>query len=350
MFSSQSAFAGGVCFTDSNCNNNGQNLDGNPCTGVVQCVLGVCAQPPSTGAPCSDGFSCTTGDTCLVGVCVPTGLKSTGSACGSSLNNQCTDPDTCSSIGICLPNDETPGTSCNDGFECTTGDVCIALGLCTGLPKSAGTACGSSANNQCTIPDTCTILGICNPNDALIGTGCDDNNECTTGDVCNGIGSCNPVVLLTGTTCGDSSDTECTDPDICDSGNCQSNDESANTLCGDAGTQCTNQDTCNGAGACTDNGFEPGGTSCDADGDFCTDPDTCDGSGTCIQGPHVPPTQIAGHTPGDEVCFPTTVGGKTLSLDSTSLLVSGASSSAWMIPVVLSILGIGLFVVSRKSE
>jgi len=30
--------------------------------------------------------------------------------------------------------------------------------------------------------------------------------------------------------------------------------------------------------------------------------------------------------------------------------VTGIQSSAWMIPVTLSVLGIGLFVVSRKSE
>lgn len=43
------------------------------------------------------------------------------------------------------------------------------------------------------------------------------------------------------------------------------------------------------------------------------------------------------------------VGGKTLSIDSTALLVSGAQSFSWMIPVVLSVLGIGLFVF-RKTE
>jgi len=44
------------------------------------------------------------------------------------------------------------------------------------------------------------------------------------------------------------------------------------------------------------------------------------------------------------------VGGEFLQIDSTSLLLSGAQPFSWMIPVVLSIVGIGLFVVSRKSE
>jgi len=47
---------------------------------------------------------------------------------------------------------------------------------------------------------------------------------------------------------------------------------------------------------------------------------------------------------------PPPVGGEYLPIDSTSLLVAGAQSFSWMIPVVLSVLGIGLFVVSRKPE
>ncbi len=45
-----------------------------------------------------------------------------------------------------------------------------------------------------------------------------------------------------------------------------------------------------------------------------------------------------------------TVGGTLIPLDTTSLLLAGAQSFSWMIPVVLSGIGIGLFVVSRKSE
>ncbi len=44
------------------------------------------------------------------------------------------------------------------------------------------------------------------------------------------------------------------------------------------------------------------------------------------------------------------VGGENLPIDSTALILAGAQSFSWMIPVVLSVLGIGLFVVSRKSE
>jgi len=44
-----------------------------------------------------------------------------------------------------------------------------------------------------------------------------------------------------------------------------------------------------------------------------------------------------------------TVGGEYLTLDITALLLAGTQSFSWMIPVVLSVLGIGLFVF-RRSE
>jgi len=46
----------------------------------------------------------------------------------------------------------------------------------------------------------------------------------------------------------------------------------------------------------------------------------------------------------------TKVGGEIIPIETTSLILAGAQSFSWMIPVVLSVLGIGLFVVSRKSE
>jgi len=47
---------------------------------------------------------------------------------------------------------------------------------------------------------------------------------------------------------------------------------------------------------------------------------------------------------------PTVVGGEFLPIDTTSLLVAGAQTFSWMIPVILSGIGIGLFVAFRKSE
>jgi len=44
------------------------------------------------------------------------------------------------------------------------------------------------------------------------------------------------------------------------------------------------------------------------------------------------------------------VGGEILPIDTTALLLAGAQSTTWLLPIVLSVLGIGLFVVSRKSK
>jgi len=57
--------------------------------------------------------------------------------------------------------------------------------------------------------------------------------------------------------------------------------------------------------------------------------------------------------PGTAGIFPdctSVIGGKIIPIESASLLLAGAQSFSWMIPVVLSVLGIGLFVVSRKTE
>ncbi len=47
---------------------------------------------------------------------------------------------------------------------------------------------------------------------------------------------------------------------------------------------------------------------------------------------------------------PIGVGGEIIPIESTSLILAGAQTFSWMIPVVLSVLGIGMFIVSRKSE
>ena len=100
-----------------------------------------------------------------------------------------------------------------------------------------------------------------------------------------------------------------------------------------------NINSCNDGNVCTENDFCSGGqclpgipTACD-DGDVCTI-DSCEPALGCQTAP-------------DPVCAE--VGGVIVPLENTSLLVAGAQSFSWMIPVVLSVLGIGLFVF-RKSE
>jgi len=53
---------------------------------------------------------------------------------------------------------------------------------------------------------------------------------------------------------------------------------------------------------------------------------------------------------GDIIIVNGDVGGEIIPIETTSLLLAGAQTFSWMIPVILSAIGIGLFVVSRKPE
>ena len=208
------------------------------------------------------------------------------------------------------------GQSCFDASDCDDNNVCTN-DSCFGAGPPI-------------FPGTCSNIPNFNS--------CNDGNECTGGDFCSG-GVCagTPTVLAP---CGDTGN-ECTNQDFCD----------FNGICGDAGvrpegtpcgdptvTECSNANSCNANGVCLARNLSQG-TSCDLDTDECTD-DACDGSGTCEAGPPIT---------GTPACFPA-VGGEIIPIETTSLLLTGAQSFSWMLPVVLSVLGIGLFVVSRKSE
>ena len=119
--------------------------------------------------------------------------------------------------------------------------------------------------------------------EAAASTCGDTGTECVVQDTCDGAGNCDDNGFVTsGTGCGSSTTNACTAADTCDgAGNCQANDSAVGTNCGDAGTECTVQDTCDGSGSCTDNGFQTSGTNCGDAGTECTLQDTCDGSGSC---------------------------------------------------------------------
>jgi len=102
---------------------------------------------------------------------------------------------------------------------------------------------------------------------------------------------------------------------------------------------------------------------CD-DGDACTSnfcidivtgcastPILCDDNNTCTADSCVPTLGCV--NVAIPACFPddsSVIGGEIIPIESTTLILAGAQTFSWMIPVVLSVLGIGLFVVSRKSE
>jgi hypothetical protein len=135
--------------------------------------------------------------------------------------------------------------------------VCDPVAVaCLVEPRTDGTFCGSSATEDCSARDTCQ-QGQCVDNDAPQGTPCDDQNlDCLQNDTCDGDGRCvDNGFLPENTPCGDQGDNDCTDPNTCDAlGVCQPNHAPADSLCGDVGVLCRNDDRCDGLGECIDSG------------------------------------------------------------------------------------------------
>jgi hypothetical protein len=164
-----------------------------------------------------------------------------------------------------------------DPIECTY-DRCLD-GVCTHPYKEIGAACGDPSDTDCDNPDSCDGGGICLINNEPDGTPCTDDGNACTDDICD-TGLCDHPYWPEGHSCGDGSDTDCTDPDTCDgAGTCLDNHEPPDTPCGDpSDTPCDNPDTCDGDGTCLVN-YEPNGTDCD-DTLFCNGDDYCD-TGIC---------------------------------------------------------------------
>jgi hypothetical protein len=280
------------------------------CDNPDTCLNGTCQpnrEPNGTGCP-DDGNQCTT-DVCDGNGNCTHPNRTNGTACGDSANTDCDNPDTCIN-GTCQPNREPNGTACpDDGNPCTS-DTCDGAGVCTHPNRTNGTACGSSANTDCDNPDTC-INGACQANLEPAGTGCiDDGNQCTS-DTCDGAGVCTHPARPAGTACGTTANTDCDNPDSCNaSGVCLLNNEPNGTPCTDdsntcttdvcnnglcahapvgvgvpcgdpTDNACTNPDACNASGVCVAN-HEPNGTSC-SDGFSCNGAETCQ-SGACADG------------------------------------------------------------------
>jgi len=268
--------------------------DGDACTNDVCQANGTCTNTPNytVGVQCcnpangsvvtiSDGNACTN-DVCNATTGAVTHPQvPNGTACGSGVNTDCDNPDSCQG-GVCQSNFEAPGFACNDEGNACTNNVCNGAGTCTHPNWPAGTACGDGSTTQCTNPDSCNGSGICLGNHVASGTACaDEGNQCTD-DVCNGLGTCTHPNRIVGTPCGDPGNTDCTNPDTCSgTGTCLSNHEAAGFACGDtSNTACDNPDGCNGSGVCLPN-REPAGTNCD-NGIFCDGSDACDGLGACL--------------------------------------------------------------------
>lgn len=371
------------------CISNIECTDGNACTtDTCNLASGTCSNTDTTPStlccnPVNGALTAISDDNdCTDDVCVPATGQVThvphpiGTACGDPSDTECDNPDTCDGIGTCRDNLEANGFACGSpsDTECTDPDTCDGSGACQDNHEALGTDCGDPSDDQCDHPDTCDGGGGCLVNQEPNGTTCDDGLFCNiletcTGGACGGggarncsdgvscttdtcddiantcvntldAGSCriagvcrsegqlNPAndcescdtgvsttdwtSLNSGVACGDSLDTDCTNPDTCDgAGACQDNHEASGTTCGDVSdTDCTNPDTCNATGVCLDN-HESDGTICTDDGNDCTNdlceagdcdhpnkpsgvacgdlsdtdcdnPDTCNGTGTCL--------------------------------------------------------------------
>ena len=107
---------------------------------------------------------------------------------------------------MCQANNKPNGTPCtSDGKPCTA-DVCSG-GVCTHPNLPAGTACGSSSDTDCDNPDTCNGTGSCQSNNEPNGRSCTgDGNSCTSDSCRSGVCAHAPTcdtaqITPTGTTC-----------------------------------------------------------------------------------------------------------------------------------------------------
>jgi hypothetical protein len=316
--------------------NDGNNATKNDfCNGAGQCIGAAYSCPAaSTCTPsysqngsdcipnyaggstsCNDGNNATSNDVCDGG----------GGCSGTPLN--CPSPTTCIPSytldgSACVPGYAGGSTTCNDGNNGTNNDVCNGGGGCSGTPYS----CPSPTN--CISSYTQDGSG-CVPGYAGGSTTCNDGNNGTNNDVCNGGGGCSGTPY------------SCPSPTICissytqDGSGCVPGYAGGSTSCND-GNNGTNNDVCNGGGGCsgtpyscpsppicilsyTQNGsgcapnYAGGSTSCN-DGNNGTNNDVCNGSGACSGTPYScpsPTTCILGYTQNGSGCVVSYAGGST---------------------------------------
>jgi hypothetical protein len=272
---------GGVSVQVTECQNNPECDNGNPCTNDT-CVSGVCQHANNT-VSCDDGSFCTSNDICSGGQCVggadpcsnPLLCSESLDACVECLGagdcidgNICTD-DLCDASGSC--NNPSNTVPCDDGAFCTLTDMCSG-GVCVGSGETCPGAVCDEPNNRCV--------------ECLLDADCDDGNVCTT-DSCNANVCANVANTVS---CDDGQ--FCTTTDVCSGGVCVgANDPcSAPLICSEAinsCVQCELDEHCDDDNLCTTdvcffntcsntNNVAP----CD-DGLFCTTTDGCSG-GTCV--------------------------------------------------------------------
>ena len=263
----------------------------------IDCGGPQCA-PCGNGLGCDDGTDCVSGycnggvcaacggdpdcsdlpdHYCMAGVCEP--RLANGSICGAA--NQC-------SSGFCVDDESSqPQQICCDSACNGTCDSCFnentngGNGNCLAIdPAAIG---GPDPYNECAASMINCDTGVCSGTAMACGKASNGalcrnagaNPTCDPAETCNN-GSC-PANNFpgSGVSCGSAFDDDCTDPDSCDgAGNCDPRHSQNGLNCNVGEGECFVQDTCDGNGACTNNGFQMAGFPCGMGM-------TCNGIGNC---------------------------------------------------------------------
>jgi len=296
--------------TGSPCDTNFYRIEG-PCAGDIDPITGLHSGTAETSLFTVQGRSAQLcGDGILdesVGEQCDDGNTVDGDCCSSTCQNSgpgAIGPAACAEGGAQDDLNACTANSCTDVDGCVFTDIsatCDDLNGCTNDSCDAALGCLNDANtdpcddgNACTQTDTCANSECVGAN-PVICTAFNDCHEVGTCDTVSGI--CSDPFSIVDKPCGNGGDTECTNPDTCDgAGSCLANDAAGGTFCDDAGSECVVQDTCNGGGSCSDNGFVAADSACGNSSDTeCTNPDTCNGAGSCLDN-HEAATATCGDT------------------------------------------------------
>jgi hypothetical protein len=299
--------------------NQGECLDGDPCTVADHCQAGICTGNPvlcddsnpctddscdgaggcqfvNNSESCDDSDPCTVADQCEDGICAGTSIP-----CDCTSDADCAefeDEDLCNGILYCdLDNwpykcvvDESTVVVCPEpvpGIDaiCQQAACNAATGDCSLVPDHEGIACDDG--DLCSLGDACAA-GLCVPGVQVV---CNDSNPCTDDscqpdsgcqfvpnlEVCDDGNACTGTDLCTNGTCLGGTPLECDDLNLCTTDSCdpvQGCVHVFNSVPCEDGDACTAGDTCAG-GVCSS-----GKAVVCNDNNLCTD-DSCTMAGDC---------------------------------------------------------------------
>lgn len=289
------------CLIDGECLTAGATNPENDCE-VCDPEAGRRAWTANDGRTCSDGLYCTEDDRCRDGECIgetrdcDDGVECNGVSVCNEDADRCTEPVTTCVDSLCDLDLDTCVTNCNG---CIISGQCVPEGaespdnaclVCTpgesrdAYSPAVGKSCGSDVDVACNAADTCDENGECAANESDDGAQCEDESYCSESSVCRS-GQCVPMADRVCPNANERCE-EASQSCVCDGclvdGTCYAewasdpNDvcficmpdvkrdafvPGETVRCGDAATECSQQDTCDGSGMCRVN-HEPDGTEC----------------------------------------------------------------------------------------